>query len=320
MKMMRRALLVGIDEYDNMSPLYGCVNDVNALHPLLARNEDDSPNFNCQVRASASDRIDRRGLLADIEALLAPGADVALFYFAGHGEKKENDVVIVTQDGEHRDGGISLAHILGMIGISKVQEILIILDCCYAGGAGGVPQFQSDVAALRSGVSILTASRGDQLAAETEEGRGLFSTYMCGALESGAADVLGKVTVASVFAYISEAFSPWEQRPAFKSNVDRLHELRLCYPWVPIPELRLLPKIFRHQNTLRRLDSSYEPSACPRNQKHEAIFATLQKCRAAKLVEPVGAEHMYFAAMQKKGCRLTPLGKLYWRLAKQERL
>ena len=318
--MMKRALLVGIDEYDNMSPLRGCVNDVNALHPLLSRNEDNSPNFNCQVRTSPADRVDRRGLLADIKALLGPGADVALFYFAGHGEKKESDVVIATQDGQTPELGVSLSSILGMVQGSKVNEVLIILDCCYAGGAGGVPQLGGNAVALRSGVSILSASRSDQPAAETQEGRGLFSAYLCGALESGATDVLGKVTIAGVFAYLSESFGPWEQRPTFKSNVDRLHELRLCSPWVPIADLRLLPEIFQHQDALLRLDPSYEPSAKPRDREHEAIFATLQKCRAAKLVEPVGAEHMYFAAMQKKKCKLTPLGKLYWWMAKQGRL
>src|SRR5947209_14326513 len=40
----------------------------------------------------------------------------------------------------------------------------------------------------------------------------------CGALDGGAADVLGKVTVASVYAYLSETFGPWDQRPTFKAD------------------------------------------------------------------------------------------------------
>lgn len=319
-KPMKRALLIGIDKYDKMAPLHGCVNDVNALHPLLTRNEDGSPNFVCQVKTSPGDRIDRRSLLADIDALLAPGADVALFYFAGHGERKESDVLIATQDGERPETGIALSILLGKVQDSKVQEVLILLDCCYAGGAGGAPQLGSDVSVLRPGLSILSASRNDQVSAENSEGRGVFSVYLCAALNSGAADVLGKVTIASVFAYLSESLGPWEQRPTFKSNVDRLHELRLCSPWVPIPDLRLLPTIFQHEDDLLRLTPSYEPTAHPRNEKNEAIFAILQKCRAAKLVEPVGADHMYYAAMRRKSCRLTPLGKLYWWMAKQEYL
>ncbi|MGH9967920.1 MAG: caspase family protein [Pyrinomonadaceae bacterium] len=317
---MKRALLVGIDDYDHIDGLDGCVNDVYALLPLLSRNEDDSPNFDCQIRASGTDRIDRRSLLEDVDALLAPGADVALLYFAGHGAQAKNDVVLMPQDADDGDSGVSLSNVLAKVQASPVREVLIILDCCFSGAAGGVPQFGVDAAALRSGVSILSASRGDQTAAETSEGRGLFSTYLCGALEAGAADVLGKVTMSDVYAYLSEAFGPWDQRPTFKANVDRLHELRRCSPAVPLVELRRLPEFFPEQDAELPLDSSYEPDAEPKNPEHEAIFETLQRCRAAKLVEPVRAKHMYFAAMQSSGCKLTPLGRLYWWMAKQGRL
>ncbi len=318
---MKRALLVGIDDYDDMKRLDGCVNDVNALLPLLSRNEDNSPNFNCQARTSAADRVDRRNLLEAIDALLAPGADVALLYFAGHGAEVENDVVLVTQDGRDHDLGVSLSNVLAKVQASPVREVLIILDCCFSGGAGGVPQIGGNVAALRSGVSILSASRADQTAAETAEGRGVFSTYLCGALEGGAADVLGKVTMAGVYAYLSESFGPWAgQRPTFKANVDRLHELRLCSTAVPLADLRRLSQIFPKPDAELPLDSSYEPEAEPKHPEHQAIFLFLQQCRAAKLVEPVGAEHMYFAAMQNARCRLTPLGRLYWWMAHEERL
>jgi hypothetical protein len=57
------------------------------------------------------------------------------------------------------------------------------------------------------------------------------------------------------------------------------------------------------------LDRSFESTAEPSHPEHEAIFAILQKCRAAKLVEPVGEQHMYYAAMNSKSCRLTPAWK-----------
>jgi hypothetical protein len=259
-------------------------------------------------------------LLDAIDALLYPGADVALFYFAGHGAATVNDVVLVTQDGINGDLGVALSTILGKVQNSPIREVIVILDCCFSGGAGGVPQLGTDVAVLRQGVALLSASRSDQTAAETPAGRGLFSVYFCGALDSGAADVLGKVTLAGVYAYLSESFGPWDQRPTFKANLDRLHELRLCSPAVPISELRRLPEFFPNSHEEFPLDPSYEPDAEPNHPEHEAIFAIFQRCRAAKLVEPVGADHMYFAAMQSKACRLTPLGKHYWRLARQARL
>ena len=45
------------------------------------------------------------------------------------------------------------------------------------------------------------------------------------------------------------------------------------------------------------------------------IFAQLQKCNRHSLIEPVDAEHMYFAAINSKGCRLTALGAYYRELA-----
>jgi hypothetical protein len=317
---MKRALLIGIDDYNSFPRLGGCVNDVNALVPLLSRHDDASPNFTCQTRTSLTGGVDRGDLRDAMQALLAPGADVAVLYFAGHGASAKNDVILVSRDGSSQDPGVPLSHVLGVVQDSSVREIVLILDCCYSGGAGGVPQLGSASAAVRPGVSLLSASRGDQPAVEGGHGRGVFSTYLCGALEGGAADVLGKVTVAGVYAYLSESFGPWDQRPTFKANVDRLHELRLCRPAVPLADLRRLREFFARSDDELALDPSYEPDAEPRHAEHEKVFAILQKCRAAKLVEPVGAEHMYFAAMEGRACRLTPLGRHYWRMAREGRL
>ena len=317
---MKRALLIGIDDYDSLSPLAGCVNDVDAVEPLLSRNEDGTPNFDCQRRTSATERVTRDALLASVQTLLSPGADIALMYFAGHGASHTDDVSLCCADGTEQTPGVALSQILGIVQNSQIGEVIVVIDCCFSGAAGGVPQLGSASAVLRNGVSILAASRGDQSAAETPQGRGAFSTYLCGALDGGAADVLGKVTLAGVYAYLSESFGPWDQRPTFKSNVDRLHELRLCRPAVPLPELRRLTEFFPHADHGFPLDPSYEDTEEPNNPANEAIFKILQRCRAAKLVEPVGTEHMYYAALESKSCRLTPLGKHYWRMSQQGRL
>jgi hypothetical protein len=316
---MKRALLVGIDDFDNFNALGGCVSDVTALRPLLARNQDDSPNFECHALTTSPGRVTRGDLISAVDALLAPGADVALFFFAGHGKESHQDVTLVTQDGTGSDPGLPFSEFLGKVTASSVREVVIALDCCFAGGAGGVPQLGGGAAVLRSGVSLLAASREDQTSAETATG-GLFSSFLCGALRGGAADVLGKVTVAGVYAYLSESFGAWGQRPTFKANIERPHELRQCLPWVPLASLRRLKEFFATESAEFPLDPSYEPTEEPRHADHEATFAILQRYRAAKLIEPVGEEHLYFAAMNRKSCRLTPLGHLYWQMAKQDRL
>jgi hypothetical protein len=315
---MKRALLVGIDDYDRFSGLDGCVADVDMLEPLLSRNDDDSPNFDCQKRTSATGGVTRDALLGDIDALLGGGADVALFYYAGHGAGSDTDVALVTRDATPATPGIAFSQVLAKVAGSSVREVVLILDCCFSGAAGGVPQLATTAATLREGVSILTASRGDQVAVEWAHG--VFSTFLGGALEGGAADVVGKVTIAGLYSYLDECFGPWDQRPAFKSNVDRLNELRRCAPAVPPSELREICEHFPAADHLFALDPSYEPDAEPSDPVHERAFATLQQYRAAKLLVPVGAEHMYFAALESKACRLTPLGRHYWQLAKDGRL
>jgi uncharacterized caspase-like protein len=315
---MKRALLVGIDEYEHFSTLSGCVNDVTALTPLLARHEDATPNFDCQTRTSNTFTVSRDVLLEAVDGLLSPGADIALFYFAGHGKQEANDVSLVAADGTRQSPGMRVSELLALVEASAIGEIVVILDCCFSGGAGGVPQLGTSAAAMRPGLSMLTASRSDQTSAETTTGRGLFSTYLSGALDGGAADVLGKVNLAGLYAYLTESFGAWEQRPTLKANVDRLHELRKCAPAVPLEELRRLSQLFSCAEADLPLDPSYEPTAEPRDTQHEADFAVLQHCRAAKLVDPVDAEHLYFAAMNSTACRLTPLGRHYRHMAAQD--
>ena len=42
---MRKALVVGINHYENVSPLFGCVNDSFAVKAMLERHADGSINF-----------------------------------------------------------------------------------------------------------------------------------------------------------------------------------------------------------------------------------------------------------------------------------
>ncbi|MCI0494284.1 caspase family protein, partial [candidate division KSB1 bacterium] len=94
---MRRALLVGIDNYEH-SALTGCVNDANSMRDLLARHEDGEPNFDCKLLTAPDDYVSKSFLREQMEVLFGNEADVALFYFAGHGTYDNLDGYLVTQD------------------------------------------------------------------------------------------------------------------------------------------------------------------------------------------------------------------------------
>jgi hypothetical protein len=153
-----------------------------------------------------------------------------------------------------------------------------------------------------------------------KSGGGLFTSLVCDALDGGAADVSGKVTVAGIYAYVDEALGAWDQRPLFKIHVSKLVPLRNCETAVDLKILRMLPQYFKSPSDEYALDPSYEPTAEPRHPEHEEIFVHLQRLRAARLIVPVGEEHLYYAAMKSKSCRLTALGVHYWHLAKSRKI
>jgi hypothetical protein len=68
------------------------------------------------------------------------------------------------------------------------------------------------------------------------------------------------------------------------------------------------------------LDPSYEPDSGNPNEDNVKKFRLLQKYNRVNLVLPVGEEHMYYAAMNSKSCKLTVLGIHYWNLIKRERI
>lgn len=312
---MRRALIVGIDDYPE-APLAGCVNDAHAIEALLARNQDGAVNFESKLLTSEQGVIDRATLLGEIERLFADEADVALLYFAGHGTENDLGGYLVTADASRYNEGVSLSDVLTLANNSRAHEAVIILDSCHSGHLGQVPAIDNQRASLREGVSILTASRSTQTASE-EAGSGVFTSLVCAALDGGAADVLGKVTVAAVYAYVDESLGAWQQRPLFKSHVSRLLPLRLAEPQVKVEILRRLPEWFPDPDQNFELDPSYEPEAGEEhaNPEHEEIFGCLQNCARAHLVVPVDQPHMYHAAINSTACQLTPLGRFYWKLA-----
>jgi uncharacterized caspase-like protein len=316
---MRRALLVGIDDYPS-EPLAGCVNDARAMEQLLRRHHDGSVNFDTQLLTSDDQRITRPRLREAIERLFADQAEVALFYFSGHGTENDLDGFLVTSDVAAYDEGVSLGDLLARANRARhIREVAIIIDSCHSGWLGAVPAIDNAQASLREGLSILTASRSTQASWELGDS-GLFTELVCSALDGGAADILGEVSVASVYAYVDQAFGAWDQRPLFKSHVSRMLSLRTAKPAVKIEVLRRFPEWFETPDAEFPLEPRHEYTVEPRDSEAEETFRWLQRCNRVKLVEPVGEEDMYYAAVNSTGCRLTALGRFYWRLAAAGRI
>ena len=82
---MKKALVVGIDDYDPPNQLGGCVNDAIELAALLEANGDGSPNFDVRRMISSEGAVTSQCLHEAITELFSGEAETALLYFAGHG-------------------------------------------------------------------------------------------------------------------------------------------------------------------------------------------------------------------------------------------
>jgi hypothetical protein len=313
----RKALVVGIDHYDHIDALAGCVNDARAVAAMLERNEDRKVNFGVKlmVAPTAGDSLPRASLKEAVRELFSEKRDVALFYFAGHGHVEATGGYLCGTDCRTGDDGLPLAEIMAFANKSKASNKIIILDSCHSGIAGDHPT-NDNVAEVAEGVTILTASTKEQYAAEINGG-GVFTGLMIDALMGAAANLVGDVTPGSIYAHIDQSLGTWGQRPVFKTNVETFVSLRSVTPALELVDLQRIAEFFPVAGHEYQLDPGYEPeSGCPDPTK-TPIFRILQKFNRVGLVVPVGTTHPYHAAMESKTMKLTALGEHYRRLAKK---
>ncbi|APG28336.1 peptidase C14 [Syntrophotalea acetylenivorans] len=317
---MRKALVVGVDYYTNVSQLYGCVNDAYAVKAVLERNSDGTVNFgvNLVVGTSSSQMVTRRTLKDQLEMLFRDDSEIALFYFSGHGFIDSTGGYLVSSDTADGDDGLSMDDILLMANQSKARSKVVILDCCHSGIAG-TPKHSGGQAMLSEGVTILTASSADQYAMEAN-GSGVFTSLLVDAMNGGAANLVGDVTPGSIYAHIDQSLGPCEQRPIFKTNVRSFVSLREVQAPIELEHLRRLVEFFPDPASQFQLDPTFEPEEDTAKDQNTERFAVLQKLNHVNLVTPVDEEHMYFAAINSKSCKLTVLGMHYWKLVKNERI
>lgn len=321
---MRKALIVGIDYYDSIGSLSGCVNDAYSVKNVLERHADGTLNFanpRLMTGTSSAQRVGRAELKAAVRELFSGDSEIALFYFAGHGYIEDTGGFLCSSETTTGDDGLSLAEVMTLAGKSPAKNKIIILDSCHSGTAGNKPDAPA-IAEVKEGMTILTASTADQYAMEVPGGgAGVFTSLFVDALGGAAANLVGDVTPGSVYAHIDQSLGPWAQRPVFKTNVKTFVSLRKAAAPIPLTDLQALARHFPRPDYEFPLDPSYEPERSaeqradpnipPPDPEKTAVFSVLQKYVKVNLVRPVGAPHMWHAAMQSKSCELTVLGQHY---------
>jgi len=258
---MRKALVVGIDYYEHFGQLSGAVNDAYSVKTVLERNADGTLNFptpHLMVGTGPATRVTRQALKAAVRDLFADDAEIALFYFAGHGYIEDTGGFLCASDCTSGDDGLSLADVMTLANTSPAKNKVIILDSCHSGIAG-TNALTAGVAEISEGVTILTASTATQYALENGGGSGVYTSLLVDALNGAAANLVGAITPGSVYAHIDQSLGPWAQRPVFKTNVKTFISLREAAAPIELADLQQLTRLFPATTTQFALEPTYEP-------------------------------------------------------------
>jgi hypothetical protein len=321
----RKALVVGIDHYaDPDAKLYGAVRDARSVFGLLDRNENHSKNFSCKLLISEpAHHISRNVLRDQIRELFDGKGEICLLYFAGHGYTEDTGGYLCSSDSKSGDDGIALQDIMTWANSSEYQNRVIILDSCHSGAAGS-RSTQRKVSEISEGVTILTASTESQYAGEGAGG-GVFTNLLVDGLSGSACNLMGEITPGAIYAHVDQSLADWGQRPMFKTNVQNFVCLRRVTPPIDPHYLRRVSELFPSPDFYFPLDPSFEPERTEADKKNEempppnpvntAIFRILQDYARVGLLKPEGQPHMWHAAMNSAGAKLTRLGEHYRELA-----
>jgi eukaryotic-like serine/threonine-protein kinase len=216
---VRLALVVGIDRYGSHLPeLNYCVRDAEAVAEAL-----EIENYGFEVSRLTGPEATRAAITRQLVELQAQRPDTLCFFFAGHGVTDATGTYLATADGQPFDEGLEVSRLVMLLAdpaIARTTESLVILDCCNAGAAALPGTALSNRRALTpdqvttafkklgaSNKAVLGACLADQDAHESgAAGHGIFTSYLLDGLLGGAADHTGKVTLSSLYDYVSTPF------------------------------------------------------------------------------------------------------------------
>lgn len=255
------ALLIGID--DSAVPdwaLPAIARDVAALREVLTHPDRCAyaPEHVKTISGAAATRqgiLDGLAWLADRLAADASGNATAVVYYSGHGLRRGADYYLLPYDvrrGQLTARSLSAADFAAAVAALTPQRLLVILDCCHAGGMGvkGDPALPPDMVgsaispallmggekgvgtakglealAVGHGRAVLSSSTGEQPSHLRADGRmSIFTYHLVEALTGHAAPQEGatEVLVSDVMGHVTRKVPTSaqalgvEQTPAFQ--------------------------------------------------------------------------------------------------------
>lgn len=247
--MVRKALLVGVSDYQHVTPLPAVRNDVLAMREVLI-----DPDLGEFFEDSVHTLIDAEAaeIREQIEELFSDckKQDLILLYFSGHGFKDTSGNLYLAarntrlnEQGEvKRSTAVECSFIHLLMSESASRQQIIMLDCCYSGAfaegmraRGGSVDLKAQLQKGVEGRAILTASTALQ---ESFEGQGaplgVYTSYIVEGIKSGKADTdgNGEISVDELHEYAKERI-----RENFPKMKPEIYAIREGYK-IPIAKVR----------------------------------------------------------------------------------
>ena len=136
---MRKALIVGIDHYDQIQSLSGAVKDAYSVKSVLERHADGTLNFAQPKLLAATGPgapVTRTELREAVDELFRDDAEISLFYFSGHGYIDAAGGVLCASDCVDGHDGLSLSDVMAFANNSPAKNKVIMLDSSGAVAEG----------------------------------------------------------------------------------------------------------------------------------------------------------------------------------------
>jgi hypothetical protein len=254
------ALLIGVNDYDNVKHLRYCVADQEALAKQLKASgfPSDQVFVLDDVAKDPKFRPSKSHIERQLDLVLGMPAqgDTVVLSFSGHGVQIEGKSYICPADCDldhPRDSMIPLDKVYDALSNCKASLKLLIVDACRNNIELEGKRAADDGRGLRAlsiekppeGISLLTSCSPGQFAREHDKlGHGVFMNFILKGLAGEAADRDGVVSLFGLLSYTSSATQKYvhdqfndAQRPYYK--IEGSGPVELCRLVRPVPPVHI---------------------------------------------------------------------------------
>ena len=215
-----RALIIGINSYQHVSPLIHACNDAKAVAQMLV-DQFIFPKKNIELLLDANATRDSilRAYLSFANSEVIGTDDRILVFFAGHGHtlsgRRGETGFLVPVDGKPDDLAslIRWDQLTLNADLVPAKHMLFLMDACYGGLAltrttipPGSMRFLKDML-QRYARQVLTAGKPDEAVADsggTRAGHSIFTSYLLDGMEGAAVPTGGILTGHGLMAYVHD--------------------------------------------------------------------------------------------------------------------